>query len=158
MRTLILYKTKFGASKQYAEWIKEESKDADVFDVDSFDFKEISGYEFLVLVSRTYMGKIQMIGKITKELESLKDKKIYLVVVGMVPQDKEASKQAYEMIPAYIREKLVGYKKLFGKLTEDTKLNIFEKILLKLMKTKFSDKVKKENLDEVLREITQFNC
>ena len=52
MNILILYKTKYGSSEQYAKWIAEEVK-ADISDVESFDINRLDSYDTIIIGSPT---------------------------------------------------------------------------------------------------------
>ncbi len=115
MKTIIIYKTRSGSSKQYAEWIKEENPKFDILPVEEVNLNELENYDKVIFCSATYGGQIIIKGELENFWEAVKNKKVYLVVVGAVPMEESWSKQAFKMINQEIRENLAGYIKIPGK-------------------------------------------
>ncbi|MCA9381964.1 hypothetical protein KC660_00985 [Candidatus Dojkabacteria bacterium] len=134
MKKLILYKTKWGTTKQYCEWIKEDVADAEIANVDEFDVNKLSEFDLIVLGSLTYMGKIQGVKFLENNWNTLKTKKVYLFSIGMIPTEDPASIESYNAIPEEIRNGLAGYEKFPGKV-DVNKLNFFEKLIVKMKKS-----------------------
>ena len=148
MNILILYKTKYGSTGQYAKWIAEEVK-ADISDVESFDINRLDSYGAIIIGSPTYMGNIQMKDFLEQHWEILKHKNIYLFTVGMFPWESPESKKSFEMIPEYIRDK-IGFSKLPGRL-DAGKLSLSEKLIVKLTKAQPEDKVHRDNIAPIVK-------
>ena len=148
MNILILFRTKYGSTEQYAKWIAEEVN-ADIFDVESFDINRLDNYGTIIIGSPTYMGNIQMKDFLEQNWEILKHKKIYLYTVGMFPWESPESKKSFEMIPEHIRDK-IGFSKLPGRL-DTRKLSLSEKLIAKLTKAHSEDKVHRENIAPVVK-------
>ena len=59
MKGLVIYKGRYGATKQYATWIAKElglpAASADRFPVD-----ELSKYDYFVIGSSVYIGKLEI--------------------------------------------------------------------------------------------------
>ncbi|MBU0612602.1 flavodoxin domain-containing protein [Patescibacteria group bacterium] len=148
MNTIILYKSKWGATKQYAEWIHEAYPESDIEDLNKFDVENFSNYDIVVIGSRTYMGRI-LVGKfLTGNWNKLKDKKVYLFSVGMMLPDSEESKMSFKLIPEDIRSSLVGYSKLPGKI-EAEKLNFLVKKFMKKHKGP-TDKIDRNSIKPIV--------
>lgn len=148
MKLLILYKTKYGSTEQYAKWIAEEV-DADISDIESFNINSLDNYEAIIIGSPTYMGQIQMKDFLEQNWEVLKNKNIYLFNVGMFPWEHPDSKKSFEMIPEHIRDK-IGFSKIPGKL-DTSKLSLSEKLIARLAKAKPEDKVSRDNITPVVK-------
>ncbi len=146
MKTLVLYKTKYGATEQYARWLAEEIKGS-LFKVDSFK-DNLDNYDMVLLGSPTYMGKIQIVDFLVKNWDRLHGKKVYLFNIGMISWEEEGSRLSYEAIPQHIREK-IGFLKLPGRIVVE-KLKTLDKMVSRMMKAESRDMVKKENLAPVL--------
>jgi len=80
-KTAVIYSSKYGHTKKYAEWIAQDLS-ADIFDLKSFDKKLLSNYETLVFGSGLYAGRIAFADILAKNIEQIKDKKIVLFTVG----------------------------------------------------------------------------
>jgi menaquinone-dependent protoporphyrinogen IX oxidase len=139
MKTLILYKSKYGSTREYAQFIHRSCPGADICDLDNFDYGEIGYYDNIVLASRTYMGNIDASNFLVHHWSSLQNKNIYLLVVGMIDPEAPASKESYLKIPAHIREH-IKYLKVPGRL-DMQKLNWFERLVVKMQKGSSVDKV-----------------
>ncbi|MFA6392197.1 MAG: flavodoxin domain-containing protein [Patescibacteria group bacterium] len=130
MNTLILYKSKWGTTKQYAEWVHEAYPESDIANIDDFDSKNLINYDTIVIGGRTYMGRIQIGKFLVSNWNMLKEKAVYLFSVGLVHPDKKESKLSFEMIPEDIRNSLAGYIKIPG-MVDHKKLNYLQKSLAK---------------------------
>lgn len=134
MKTLIAYQTFLGSTSKYAEWLHGRIE-ADVMKLRDVREDELANYDQIIVMSGTYAGQMPMIKFLTQHWSTLQNKRIVAIAVGAAPADDEQSKKSYELIPEEIRRKIKYYKipgRLFG-------IN--------------KDKVKEDNLEEVLREI-----
>jgi len=131
MKTAILYRSFFGTTKQYAEWLHEEI-DSDIFKYNKIKKEALLSYDFIILCTATYAGLISLKGYLKKKWDILKDKKVVLLVVGSAPADDEWSIRSYNKIPEQIR-KSIKYFKIPGK-----------------MGSQDAGKIKKENLTPIL--------
>ncbi|WP_423189840.1 flavodoxin domain-containing protein [Alkalibacterium sp. f15] len=75
MKNIVLYKSKYGHTFQYATWIAEDLG-WEIRDFSEFKKTEIKDYDTIIFGSGVYMGKIN---KIKKVLEWFKDKPIIIV-------------------------------------------------------------------------------
>ncbi|MFA5134423.1 MAG: flavodoxin domain-containing protein [Patescibacteria group bacterium] len=130
MRKAIFYFSKWGATKQYADWIAEAVPGTDV--IDAINGKpDPSPYGAIIIATRAYMGRIAAASYLARNRETLKSKKVYLLVVGMSPQDADDSKMQYNSIPVEIRNALQGYAKVPGAIDLD-KLGFIVKKMFKM--------------------------
>ncbi len=65
MKSIVLYKSKYGNTLQYAKWIGE-ALNCEVRDLKDFKRKEISQYEEIIFGSGVYMGKLNKIDQVLK--------------------------------------------------------------------------------------------
>ncbi len=86
MSTIVLYKSKYGSTKQYAEWIAQELG-CEVKDAKGVKADELLQYDSIVLGGGLYAEIIAGAVLITKNLEKLKDKKIAIFTTGITPLD-----------------------------------------------------------------------
>lgn len=132
MKTVILYKTKGGSTKEYADFINKKIDGSDIFDIDLFDNKLLENYDFVVIGSRVYMGKIQALDFLEKNWNILNTKQVYLFAVGLIDANAPESIASYKAIPEEIRSK-IRFTKLPGKISMDG-LSTFEKLIIKARK------------------------
>jgi len=129
MRRVILYQSKFGSAKQYADWLREDLGNGDLMNLRDFDASELEGYEQVVVVSSIYVGEVMAMSFLKKHWQLLKEKETFLLVVGNAPPESEESKQSYLLIPDEIRTGLKGYYKVPGKI-DFQKLGFMYKLML----------------------------
>ena len=86
MNAIVVYKSKYGGTKKYAQWIAEElcceAKDAK--DVSLAELKE---YDTIVYGGGLYAEVIDGVHLITKDYEYLKDKKVAVFSTEITPLD-----------------------------------------------------------------------
>ncbi|NLA52964.1 MAG: flavodoxin [Clostridiales bacterium] len=86
----VVYKSKYGSTKKYAQWIAEECQ-ADLFDVSEAGAEKLKGYDTIVYGGAIYASGISGVSVITKNYERLKDKKIIVFTVGIAAVNDEES-------------------------------------------------------------------
>lgn len=74
MRNIVLYKSKYGNTLQYATWISEEL-DCEIRDFSKFKKSEIKDYDNIIFGTGVYMGKMNMLKKV---LEWFKEKPVII--------------------------------------------------------------------------------
>ncbi|MCK5003987.1 MAG: hypothetical protein KAS21_02820 [Candidatus Aminicenantes bacterium] len=153
-KKLILFRSKYGSTKEYIKELAERI-DGDCVISDAKKFSgNLKDYNPIILGSCTYMGRILIVDFIKENKKILKNRKIYLFVVGVFPEDNEASKQSFELIPEEIRKNLLGYRKLPGRINI-TKLNFFERMILKITRAKVEDLVDYSQIDLVIEDLKE---
>ena len=143
LKILILYRTKYGSTEQYARWIAEEIR-ADLVKIEDFDTARFDLYSTIIIGSPTYMGKIQTKDFLEKNWDALKTKPVFLFNTGLFPKESPESKKSFEMIPAHIRDR-IEYIKLPGQI-DRKKLKFTEKMIARIVKTDISDKFSKDQI------------
>ena len=93
MSTVVIYKTKYGATQRYAEWIGEALQ-ADVFNIRKFTKEQFAGYDTIILGGGIYAGNINGLSLISKNFDQLKDKNLIIYTVGMNDPEKGYNKEA----------------------------------------------------------------
>jgi len=89
MKTIVIYKTKYGATKTYADWIAEElgCESVNAKDVKADDLLQ---YDTIIYGGGLYAEIINGVSLITKNIGMLKDKKIIVYTTGITPIDVRA--------------------------------------------------------------------
>ena len=86
MSSIVVYKSKYGSTKQYAEWIAErlgcEAKNAKSVKID-----DLMGYDTIVYGGGLYAEVISGVSIITKNIDKLEGKKIAVFSTGITPLD-----------------------------------------------------------------------
>jgi len=95
LKTIVVYKSKYGSSKQYALWIAEELK-CTVEKAENINIQEILSYDVIIYVGGLYAGGVNGFKQIRKHLSSMQDKKLLLCMVGATnPSEKGKYHQVY---------------------------------------------------------------
>lgn len=118
---VVVYESKYGNTKKYAEWIAEEAK-ADLIEKSAININKLLEYDTIVYGGGLYASGIAGISIITKNYEKIKDKKIIVFTVGLASTDREEvftpiieknfSKDMYENIKFFHLRGGIDYKKL----------------------------------------------
>lgn len=97
-KTVVVYKSKYGSTKQYANWIAE-ALHADLFEASKITGKELGRYTTIIYGGGLYAGGIGGINLITKHFDEIKDKKIVVYTCGLAdPNDMENIKGIHKGI------------------------------------------------------------
>lgn len=85
MSSLIIYKTVYGFSKKYALWLSKSlnAKMIDVAKIEDEERADIEVYENIIFVSGVYGLQISIMPFIYDNYNLIKDKKIYVLAVGL---------------------------------------------------------------------------
>lgn len=86
MNAIVIYKSKYGSTRQYAEWIAEEL-DCSAVDVKTLKIDDVLKYDTIVYGGGLYAEIIAGVSFITKNLDKLKDKKVIVYSTGITPVD-----------------------------------------------------------------------
>lgn len=79
MKTIVVYKSKYGYTKKYAQWLAE-SLDCGI--KENASLADVMGYDTIIYCGGIYAGRINGAKLITKNLEKLSGKKLALFAVG----------------------------------------------------------------------------
>ncbi len=139
MKTIILYKTKYGSTRDYAEFVHRNVPASTLADISDFEVNTLGGYEVVIIGSRTYMGNIEAQHFLEANWDILQAKRVFLFAVGTIDPEAPASKESYQKIPQQIRD-TIHYLKVPGRISLE-KLNWFESLVAKSQKGGSVDKV-----------------
>lgn len=89
MKSVVIYQSKYGATKKYAEWIAEELA-CDLYEKRAIGPKQLSKYDTIIYGGGLYAGGVSGIDLLQKNFRSLEDKNIILFTCGLAdPMDPE---------------------------------------------------------------------
>ena len=168
MKGIVIYKSKYGATRQYAQWIGDELK-LPVFATDELNAVKLDSFDFVIAGSSVYIGKLLIKKWLKNNLEALRNKKIFLFVVSGTPADKKDKLDSYitASMPAEARNMCDIYF-LPGKLIIK-ELSLLDRMMIKIgarldkrtgaKKEMIRDYngVKKENIVELLNALKKFS-
>jgi menaquinone-dependent protoporphyrinogen IX oxidase len=167
MKGVIIYKGKYGATRQYAEWLAEELKFI-IVDPKNCE-NELKSSNLVILGSSVYIGKLQLTDWLQAYADLLKGKKLVLFIVCGTPAHEKEKLESYvrASVPPGIRQQCQIYF-LPGRLIQK-KLSLKDKFMLwmgamlsreadvkKGMQTDY-DAVKRGNLNELIRNVREIS-
>lgn len=82
----VIFKTKYGHTKQYAEWISEELK-CDLFEQSEISGEKMLEYDTIVYGGGLYASGILGVDLITKNFSRINNKNIVVFTVGLADPD-----------------------------------------------------------------------
>lgn len=86
MSTIVIYKTKYGSTKTYAQWISE-ALDCEMVDAKTINASLLEKYDTIIYGGGLYAEVINGVSLITKSFDKLKDKKLIVYTTGITPLD-----------------------------------------------------------------------
>jgi menaquinone-dependent protoporphyrinogen IX oxidase len=167
MKGLVIYKGRYGATKQYAMWIGQELQ-LPVASADRFPVSELPKFDYIIIGSSVYIGKLEIKKWMKNNLGVLVNKKIFLFQVAATPVDEKEKRESYNKatIPMEILRKSESF--YFPGKMKIKKLSWWDRFMLKMgarmvknpiekqkMLTDFND-VKRENIDPLIESVRQF--
>lgn len=157
MKGLVLYKGKYGATRDYAGFIGEALK-WPVYTPEQLLTPTLNEADVLVIGSSVYAGRLLLHGWLKKHAEQIKNKKVYLFIVCATPADKkEVLEQIAKLnIPAVLRDRVIVHFLRGRVVIKD--LNWLDKLMLKFAAKGTKDPDEKQRMlfgfDAVNRENT----
>lgn len=89
---IIVYQSKYGATKKYAEWLMEMTG-FDCLETPKAALNAVAQYETMILCGGIYASGIAGISFLKKNITKLHGKKIFVFCVGASPYDEDAFEQ-----------------------------------------------------------------
>ena len=167
MKGLVIYKGKYGATKQYALWIAQDLQ-LPVASADRFPVDELPKYDYFILGSSVYIGQLEIRNWLKKNFTVLQNKKIFFFQVAASPAEQIEKRESYNkasLSPTIL--KIIGFFYLPGRMIIRN-LSAWDRFMLKMgarftkdpvekktMLTDF-DHVKKENVFPIIEGVRSF--
>lgn len=133
MNKIIIYGSKYGSTKMYAE---ELSRKIGVKAISFESITDINNYDTIIYFGALYAGGVFGMSKTLKKLNNIENKSIILATVGLAdPKDKENVNNIRNNIKRQIRKDIFEKIKIFhlrGGI-DYTKLNFTHKTMMKLL-------------------------
>lgn len=86
---VIIYQSKYGATKKYVDWLMEIT-DFDCIETPKATVSQVQQYETIILCGGIYASGIAGLSFIRKNFDKLEQKKIVIFAVGASPYDEGA--------------------------------------------------------------------
>lgn len=155
--TVVLYKSKYGASKQYAEWIAEELG-CKSMNIDEIKFEDIWAYKTIILGGGLYANNIAGANFLLKHIDELEGKNVVFYTVGITPLN---CRDYYERLviektfPEGLRDKYKVFNFLGKMLTDE--LTFAHKMALKTLKKIMQGKENPTEMEKMLVDLCDYN-
>jgi len=149
-KTLVIYSSKYGHTKTYAQWLAEELN-ADICDSKNLKNNMLYNYSTIVFGSSLYAGKNKAALLIVKHFEQIKDKKVVLFTCGLADVSNKTNiisinKSLDKIITPKIRNKIKIFHLRGG--IDYGNLNFLHKTMMKFVCSNVSKKPENERTDE----------
>ena len=150
MNAIVIYKSKYGSTKTYAEWIAQELS-CDAIENKNLKVEDILKYDTIIYGGGLYAETIAGVSLITKNFEKLKDKKIIVYTTGITPIE---CREYYDKLVAEKNfkndtlDKIKVYNFL-GKMLMD-ELSIVHRNALKALKKIMQNKQNPSEMEKLL--------
>ena len=93
---VILYQSKYGATKKYVDWLIEETG-YDCIETKKVKVNDLENYDVIILGGGVYASGIAGLGFLKKNIGYLENKKVAVFAVGASPYDEKAIKQIRDL-------------------------------------------------------------
>lgn len=138
MRTVVVYESKSGFTKKYAEWIAEELS-AELCEASKVSAVTLAAYDAVIYGGGLYAGGIKGLRLITKNLDKLKGKKLAVFATGASPSREETINEIRNKNLTPEQQKQIKFFYLRGGF-DYSKLGLIDKFLMSLLKIQIKRK------------------
>ena len=152
-KTVVIYKSRYGSTKKYAEWIAE-AVDADLFEKGKINAEDLQKYDTIVFGGNVHAGRISGKEFIVDNFAKIADKNIIIFYVGSSIVNDKAIVHFKSHFAENIRDriKLFGLRGAFN----SKKLGFIDTLMMFVFKSILKSK-KPEKLTEDERGLL-FSC
>lgn len=154
-RTVVIYKSKYGSARCYAEWIAEEVQ-ADLFERSKVALQELLQYDTVVYGGSLYATGILGISLIKRNFDKLEHKKVIVFSVGASPAHPKAINDVKNHNFTKEMKEKVHFFHLRGGFDYE-KLSPLDKFLMYLLKKKLEHKSPDELTDDEREMLASYN-
>ncbi len=146
-RAVVIYKSKYGATKKYAQWIAQ-ALEADLFDIKQINAQDLGKYQTIVYGGGLYASGIIGSDFITKNFSAIKEKRIVVFTVGLAnPQLTDYTIIIEKNFPSAMRESMKIFH-LRGAI-DYKRISIKHKAMMSLLIKKVRNIDEKDRDDEI---------
>ena len=145
IETIVIYKSKTGFTKRYAEFIAEDL-DAEIYELHEIKIEDIDKYDTIIYGGGLYAGGINGIDFINKNIDILKKHKVIVFATGLCPGSNDEINNMKNSNFNQEQIKNIDFFYLRGGFNFNN-LSIVDKVLMTLMRLKLKFK-KNLNNDE----------
>jgi len=153
MNAIVIYKSKYGSTKQYAQWIAKELS-CTALDAKNVKIDDLESYDTIVYGGGLYAETIAGVTLITKNLDKLSGKKIIVYTTGITPLE---CRDYYDKLVLEKNFKGDSIEKIkvynfMGKMLM-SELSLVHRTAIKTLKKIMSDKENPTEMEKLLIEL-----
>ena len=151
MNAIVVYKSKYGSTKTYAEWIADEIG-CEAVDAKNIKVDDLVKYDTIVYGGGLYAEVINGLILITKNFDKLSDKKIAVYTTGITPLDCREYYDKMVIEKNFKDKSMLDSIKVFnflGKMKLD-ELSLVHRTALKTLKKIMSSKENPTEMEKLL--------
>lgn len=158
MNGIIIYKSKYGSTREYAEWLRAETGFT-LFDVKHCP-RDLGGYDVVVLGCSVFAGKLNLASWLRQRWAQLQGKQVLLFVTHVNTGEGEFAKVVPQSLPEDIAQQLKVFP--VGGRYNLQQMSFLDRTLIKMVSSMEKrpevkaellterDFVKRENLNDIL--------
>ena len=148
-KTIVIYSSKYGHTKQYAQWLAAELN-ADICDSKSVNVRSLKDYSAIIYGGSLYAGTNKAADLLVKHFEQIKGKKVALFTCGMFDVNSEANiieinKELDKVITPEIRKQIRIFHLRGG--IDSANLSFLHKMMMKFPYSQIIKKPENERTD-----------
>ena len=144
IKVLIAYQSKYGSTKQYAEWIQRDTE-GDLINIENDDKPNLVRYDIVIIGGSVRTGNIVIAPFIKEHWSVIKDKKVILFTTSGTPPRHPKIQSIYEKsLPEEIRKE-IKYFPLHGRISGKD-LTLFDQFLISIGKVMEQDETLKKDM------------
>lgn len=137
-KTAVIYRSKSGFTKTYAQWIAQETG-AELYDAKGIKPSDLEKFDTIVYGGGLYAVGINGVKLITKNLNKLKNKKIIIFALGASSVREEIIEEVKNKNFTKKQQELIDFYMLRGGF-DYSKIGLFDKFLMQLLKMQLKSK------------------
>lgn len=88
----VVYSSKYGHTKQYADWLKEDV-DADAIEIAKFNITQMMAYKLVIFACGVYADKMAIMDFVKKNVTAIPTQKTMIMAVGWYTNDSAEAKE-----------------------------------------------------------------
>jgi ADP-ribose pyrophosphatase len=144
MKSIVVYHSKYGSTRQYAEWIGAETG-AEVVELKQAKQKHLTAYDAVAFGCPFYAGRLKIAGFVQECAPKLAGKRLaFFAVTARQPDDQGIVTDYERAVPEDVRRSLRFFA-LPGRLML-SQLSFLERGVMKMMKATEFDRVKRDEI------------
>lgn len=144
MKTVVIYKSKTGFAKKYAQWLAE-ALSADIFEASKANIDKLRDYDTVIYGGGLYAVGINGVKFITRNMDQLKNKKIVVFATGVSPSREYDIEKVRDNNFTAEQQQYIKFFYLRGGF-DYSSLTVIDKVLMTFLKWKI--KCKKEHTSD----------